>query len=92
MLSSPSIWSGEFWKAAAERAVATAAQAGIAYAVVDSVQLNVLTLDWSTMGGIAAGGAFLSLLKSLAVNAATRTGPSLTEAEQVTKPLPPLGS
>lgn len=90
MLTSPSIWSLDFWKAAAERGVSTAAQAAAAYVFVDSVQVNVLTLDWPTIGGIAAGGAFLSLLKSLMVNAATKTGPSFTEAEQVAKPAPPV--
>lgn len=79
----PSIWSLAFWKAAAERAVSTAAQTAGAYVFVDSVQVNALTLDWPTVGGIAAGGALFSLLKSLTVNVVTRTGPSFTEAEQI---------
>lgn len=81
-----SIWSGAFWKAATERAISTAAQAAAAFIFVDSVQVNAFTLDWPTIGGIAAGGALFSLLKSLVANGATGTGPSLTNAEQTIQP------
>ncbi len=70
-----SIWTGAFWKATAERAVSTAAQSAILVVAAD--QFNALTFDWPTLGGFAAGGAVLSVLKSLAVNAATGTGPSV---------------
>lgn len=49
---------------AAERAVATASQVLITYLGADV--LNVLSVDWKTAGGVAAGGFVLSLLKSLA--------------------------
>lgn len=78
-----SIWTKDFWKAAAERAISTAAQSGVSYLVVAGPVLNALSVDWGALGGIAAGGAVLSLLKSLAVNGATGTGPSLTSAEVV---------
>lgn len=90
MLSSPSIWSLGFWKATAERGVSTAAQAAFAFVFVDSVQVNAFTLDWPSIGGIAAGGAFFSLLKSLIVNAKTRTGPSAIDAEHVNRPIAPF--
>jgi hypothetical protein len=66
----------EFWKAAAERAIATAAQSVIAVVGVDHLT-NAFTLDWPTLGGVAAGGAFLSLLKSVAVGKFTDGSPSL---------------
>lgn len=70
-----SIWTAAFWKATAERAVSTAAQSALL--AIGADQVNALTLDWPTLGGFAAGGAVLSLLKSLGVNALTGTGPSV---------------
>lgn len=78
-----SIWTVDFWKATAERAISTAAQSGVSYLVVVGPVVNALAVDWGVFGGIAAGGAVLSVLKSLAVNGATGTGPSLTSAEVV---------
>lgn len=87
MVNSVSIWSGAYWQATAERAIATAAQSALAYVGVDAV-LNVLTFDWVALGGIAAGGAVLSVLKSLAVNAVAKNGPGISDAEHINKPLP----
>src|SRR5690606_22807942 len=83
MLSKQSIWTAPFWKATAERAIATAAQAVLAFVAVDSVAVNALTLDWPAIGGIALGGALLSVLKSLGANLATGTGPSLSNSEKI---------
>lgn len=66
----------KFWKAAAERSVATAGQAVLAVIGVDQV-VNAFELDWVTLGGVAAGGAFLSLVKSIAVGKFTDGSPSL---------------
>lgn len=88
MLSPPSIWSLAFWKATAERSIATAAQSGLAYLGMGVI--NVLEVSWPAFGGIAAGGAVFSVLKSLAVNAVTKTGPSVTDAEHVNRPLSPI--
>lgn len=55
----------KFWKAAAERAIKTAAQATITAYFVGDVAFNALEADWANMGGIALGGALLSLLTSL---------------------------
>ena len=54
----------EFWKKAAERAGKTAGQAFLL--AVGADQLNVLTGDWATLLGFAAGGAVLSVATSLA--------------------------
>lgn len=50
--------------AAGIRAIKTAAQAVIVLTGTDAV--NVLTLDWVQIAGVAAGMAFVSLLTSLA--------------------------
>lgn len=46
------------------RAVKTAAQAVLVLTGTDMV--NILTLDWTQIAGVAAGMAFTSLLMSLA--------------------------
>ena len=44
--------------------------------MIGADQVNILELDWTSLGGFAAGGAVLSLLTSIA--SASRTGtPSL---------------
>ena len=75
------IWSGAFWKATAERVVSTAAQAALLALGADAI--NALDVGWVDVGGFAAGGAVLALLKSLAANVATGNGPSFTDSEQV---------
>lgn len=59
------MFSKAFWKATAERAVATAAQSAIAVIVVDT-QVDAFMLDWRHVAGVAAGGAVLAVLKALA--------------------------
>jgi len=76
MLTNPSIWSFDYWKDVAERAVATAAQAVVLKIGSDSVAVNALTLNWPELGGFALGGALLAVLKALVVNAATKRGAS----------------
>ena len=51
-------------KAAGVRAIKTAAQALLVLTGSDMV--NILTLDWSQIAGVAVGMAFVSLLTSLA--------------------------
>ena len=65
-----------FWKAAAERAAKTAAQAAIVQLVVGD-GFNAFDADWGTAGGFAAGGAVMSLLFSLASSGFGSSGPSL---------------
>ena len=64
-----SIWTGKFWKATAERAIATAAQSALAALGTDLV--GVLNIDAVAVLSLAGGGAILSILKSIAATAAT---------------------
>lgn len=71
-----------FWKAAAERMVRGAAiSVAAAYFGGDKVfdSLNVNT--WADAGGLAIAGAVGSLVLSLAGQAITGNGPSLTSTE-----------
>ncbi|WP_319460100.1 holin [Micromonospora sp. RTP1Z1] len=53
----------KFWKAAAERAAKSAAQALLGLWALDG--FNVLNADFKLGGGVAAGAAVLSLLTSV---------------------------
>ena len=64
-----SIWTGKFWKATTERAIATAAQSAIAALGTDLI--GVLDMDAMAVLSLAGGGAILSILKSVAATAAT---------------------
>lgn len=61
------IWSLTFWRDATERALKSAAQAGLLYLGGDV--FNAWSVDVKALGGIALGGAGLSLLTSLASDA-----------------------
>lgn len=54
----------QFWWETAERAVKTAGQSFLL--AVGADQMNVLTGDWGTLLGFAAGGAVLSVATSMA--------------------------
>lgn len=71
--------SGQFWAAAAERAVKTLAQTLAALLVADGT--DVLNTAWSSRLSVALMAAIVSLLTSVASDAATSSGPSLTDAE-----------
>jgi hypothetical protein len=73
-----------FWRAAAERAVKTGAQAVLTVYFVGDVALNAFEADWVNMAGIGLGGAALSVLTSLA-SAVGDGNPSATNAETVTQ-------
>ena len=69
----------KFWKAAAERAVKTAAQTALA--TLGASAFDVLTVDWQAVASVSAGGAILSLLTSVASSKVGNDGPSVTDAE-----------
>lgn len=54
----------KFWRDAAERCAATAAEAALVV-VGGDVVFDAFHADWATVGGAAAGGAFLALCKAL---------------------------
>jgi hypothetical protein len=66
-----------FWRAAAERATKTAAQAALLQLVIGD-GFDAFHADWATAGGFALGGAVLSVLTSLVSTVAGPPGPSLT--------------
>lgn len=79
MTKTSSMWTGEFWKGAGERAVATFTQALLALIGVDTVA-PVESLDWPVMLSSSVLAALLSILKSVGAGAATGT-PSVGHVE-----------
>ena len=74
-----SMFTSSFWKGTAERAISTAAQSAIL--VLGADQINAINADWVTVGGFAAGGFALTVLKCLASNSVAGPGPSITGSE-----------
>ena len=74
-----SIWTRQFWKATAERAVKTFGQ--VAAAAYGADVVNVVATDWRGVLGVAAGATVLSVFTSLASSKVGAAGPSLTGAE-----------
>ena len=57
------MWSRTFWRDAAERATATAAEAALA--LVTANGLGVLDVDWAHVGSVSALAAVAAVLKAL---------------------------
>lgn len=57
------MWTKNFWKQAAERAVKSAAQGLLGMWALDG--FNILNADFRLAGGVAAGAAVLSVLTSI---------------------------
>ena len=68
-----------FWKDALERAIKTAAQAVLTVYLVGDVALDVFATDWYSLAGIALGGAFASVLTSIASTRIGDDSPSLID-------------
>lgn len=70
------LWTGRFWKAAAERAVRTTAQTLLAL-WAGAGPLDAFHIAWTDALGVSLGAALLSLLTSLvAEKTSPATGPS----------------
>jgi len=70
--------SRSFWRAAAERAIRTFAQAFLAMAGFTA--FDVLHADWPTLLGVSTGAAVLSLMTSIVASEIGDKGtPSLVE-------------
>jgi hypothetical protein len=75
-----SIWTGAFWKAAAERAVKTFAQTEAA--LLTAAGTGLLDTDFKVSLSVSGMAAVVSLLTSIASDVVTNgDGPSLTDAE-----------
>lgn len=79
-------WSMDFWKATAERVIRTIA--GALIALVTVAGFSPKTADWGDIFITAGLAAFVSLLFAIASNGVSKSGPALTDAEQVVPPLP----
>jgi len=73
-----------FWRASLERAVKTFAQAAVAFLAGSAAGL--FSADWLSALSVAGMATVLSFLTSLASDAATGNGPSLTNAEVTAPP------
>ena len=75
------IWTIVFWRATTERAIKTLAQT--AAALIVAAGTGLLDTDWLTVASVAGMAAVVSLLTSIASDAATGDGPSLGGGEVV---------
>jgi hypothetical protein len=86
-----SVYRAAFWRAAGERMVRGAGIGGLIYLgaqfsdVIQTGAFNAFDLTWGIVGYIL-GGALVSLLFSLAGNAASGNGPSFNQTEVIVAP------
>jgi hypothetical protein len=79
------ILTGAFWKATAERAISTAAQAALL--AWGGGALPATSLPWWSVPAAAGAGAVLTVLKCLVAERVTKgNGPGFGEAETTTEP------
>lgn len=77
-----SIFTGDFWRAAAERSVKSVAYGALSLLIGNGTGL--LDTDWVGVLSVAGMAGIISILGSIASDAATGgTGPSLTSSEQL---------
>lgn len=76
-----SVFSRAFWSAAAERAVKATAWAASSSLLASGAGL--IDADWIGCASVAGMAGVLSLLGSVASDAATGDGPSITKAEVI---------
>lgn len=71
------LWTVEFWRAGAERAIKTFAQALVA--VLGAGATGLLDVDWAQAFSVAALAAVLSVHTSVASAGVSNAGPSLAD-------------
>lgn len=71
-----SIWNRQFWKASAERAVKTLAQAAVAFLAAGATGL--IDVDWVQLASVSGLAALVSVLTSIGSGAITDGSPSLS--------------
>jgi len=73
-----------FWKAAAERATKSAAQAAALVIGQDALDVNLFDADWRNVAGVAAAAAVLSFLTSIgSASVGVKGSPSLAPEAEV---------
>ncbi len=82
-MTRPEMTTGQFWAAALERAVKTAAQ--VAAALIGTGAVGMTELDWQQIGSVALTAAIVSVLTSLASDRIGTPGPSLVGEAPVVK-------
>lgn len=75
------IWTKRFWEAAAERAIKAAAWC--AGSTLAAAGAGLIDADWVGVASASGMAGLLSLLGSVASDAATGGGPSITKAEVI---------
>jgi len=78
---SATIWTKRFWSAAAERAIKATAWSAASSLI--GAGAGLIDADWTGCASIAGMAGLLSLLGSIASDAATGDGPSITKAEVI---------
>lgn len=80
-MSRPTLYTWAFWAAATERAIKATAWAASSSLIATGT--GIIDADWLGCASVAGMAGILSLLGSVASDAATGGGPSLTGAEVI---------
>lgn len=79
------LFSKDFWIATGERVVSTLAFTLIG--ILSATGFDPRSADWGDIAVAVGVAGSLSLLKGIVANAATKTGPSLVNSEQIVPPV-----
>lgn len=72
------MWTRAYWKKQVEDAIAYGATTAVTYLGADAV--NVLQVEWTTLGGLVLGSMLVAVLKGLAVkNVGSENSPRVVE-------------
>ncbi|MDR0848069.1 MAG: holin [Propionibacteriaceae bacterium] len=75
------MWTKQFWKALAERAIKTACEAAVALLTANATGL--LDIDWISLLSVVAMATLVSVLTTIASGTVTGGAPSLNGAEEL---------